>query len=282
MKEPRNKGGESAPEQPLPRHARVYVPPHSIPEQPEAATMENQTIRLDPRVDPRFALTRVDQHTIRSKRRVWWGLFFGSAAGTVLGCLIWLGVRSTAPAEARGTESSARATLGAKSVDWASLSSVDEQLRGQGTAHDADESAANASMLPSATGLADAAAQGADSEDDDDGHVEEILDGELQPDVAAATDGVPATALQAVPPPPVGGPLAAARRPASADRPSANAGRARTSQRGQAGPSASSRAAAAPSTSTTTPTRAEVSTDKPETPQNQVWVKPQEPKVWLK
>src|SRR5690606_5590517 len=100
---------------------------------------ENQTIRLDPRVDPRFALTRVDQHTIRSKRRVWWGLFFGSAAGTVLGCLIWLGVRSTAPAEARGTESSARATLGAKSVDWASLSSVDEQLRGQGTAHDADE-----------------------------------------------------------------------------------------------------------------------------------------------
>ena len=110
----------------LPRHARVYVPPHAVPERPQAATMESRSVRLDPGVDPRQALTRVDQRTRQSRRRVWVGLFVGSALGMVVGFFLWFGDRSLGSARNQTPPVPAPAISPAgRSVDWASLRGVE-------------------------------------------------------------------------------------------------------------------------------------------------------------
>lgn len=86
----------------LPRRAREYLPPHVVPSRPDARTMENESIRLSPELDPRNARTQLSMRAIRSERRVWAGLLAGVTLGSLLGGAMWLledGVQSrvTAP-----------------------------------------------------------------------------------------------------------------------------------------------------------------------------------------
>lgn len=74
----------------LPRRAREYLPPQVIPSRPDARTMENESIKLSPDLDPRNARTQLSMRAIRSERRVWGGLVAGVALGSVLGGALWL------------------------------------------------------------------------------------------------------------------------------------------------------------------------------------------------
>jgi hypothetical protein len=73
----------------LPRRAREYVPPHSIPVQPEARTMENATVKLSPDLDPQNQLTQIAVWRVRSYRRVWLGLALGLLIGSAAGLAVW-------------------------------------------------------------------------------------------------------------------------------------------------------------------------------------------------
>jgi hypothetical protein len=77
----------------LPRHASAYIPPHRIPAQPDARTMENRTVRVAPELDPRLAMTQVSMQRVREQRRSYWGIV-GAAA---LGSLLAVGVYSLLP-----------------------------------------------------------------------------------------------------------------------------------------------------------------------------------------
>lgn len=68
----------------LPRHASAYIPPHQIPAQPDARTMENRTIRVAPELDPRLAMTQVSMQRVREQRRGYWGIVAAAALGSLL------------------------------------------------------------------------------------------------------------------------------------------------------------------------------------------------------
>lgn len=74
----------------LPRHASAYIPPHQIPAQPDARTMENRTIRVAPELDPRLAMTQVSMQRVREQRRGYWGIVAAAALGSLLAVGVYM------------------------------------------------------------------------------------------------------------------------------------------------------------------------------------------------
>jgi hypothetical protein len=115
----------------LPRRAREYVPPHAIPEQPDARTMENATIKLSPDLDPRMQMTVLAARYVQEDHGPWRGLFVGLTIGSALGALVWFGPWASwfGAGRAVPNPSALASASGAQVVDraWDSLEPAEAQ-----------------------------------------------------------------------------------------------------------------------------------------------------------
>ncbi|HEX2733439.1 MAG TPA: hypothetical protein VHM70_17630 [Polyangiaceae bacterium] len=75
----------------LPRHAAAYIPPHPIPVQPDARTMENRTIHVAPELDPRMALTQLSMQRVRDINKGRHRIVLAALLGASLAVLAYWG-----------------------------------------------------------------------------------------------------------------------------------------------------------------------------------------------
>ncbi len=225
----------------LPRRAREYVPPHSVPEQPDARTMENATIKLSPELDPRMQMTVLAARFVKEDRGPWRGLLIGLAVGSLLGAIVWFGPWSPA----LGLRAAADADEHVVGRAWDSL----ERVGG----------VTSSGPTPTVVEELDESAEAAASTD---------LHEQTRDPGAAGTSGSRVT-----------GARVAVATPRAAGRPSVKASQPTTSTGGRGAkptrapePRQANEAAGAPSN----PPQGDEAPS-----QNRVWLAPKERKVWL-